>query len=155
MKASFGQKGSGIEGSLNKMLTRANTVSSYLDRVIFPKFQKAQLERFKSENASQGDTWAPLNPEYAKRKRKKYAAYPGAGSAILIATGRLMKAATGQEGYNKIVTNQGITIGVDLGAVPYAGYVGSARPFMKFSDATIADWKAGIVAYVGKGKATA
>lgn len=154
-KASFYQKGNGIEQALNQMVSRANTVESYLDRVIWPKFQKAQLERWPSENASQGDQWRPLTPEYAKRKRKKFAAYPGAGAALMIATGKLMKAATGQEGYNKIVTNQGMTVAIDLGFVPYAGYASKIRPTMTFSRETIAEWRRGLAAYVGNGKATA
>lgn len=143
----------GIELSLNALLTRGKAISSYLNRVTYPAYQQAQIERWTSENSSQGDTWKPLLPEYQKQKRKKFASYPGSGNALMVATGRL---ASGAQGSNpayayKIITDDSMTVGVNGDALPYAQYVGVMRPYLQFSDATIQEWTGGIAQYIMNG----
>lgn len=136
----------GIQRSLDAMINRANTVSSYLNNNFFKKFQKAQIERWKSENQSQGSTWKPVDPGYAKIKRKKWAAYPGGGTVLMIAKGNLADAAQGRNSanYYKVVTNTSFTFGINLANLPYAKYPGVLRPFMQFSDDTINEWQKNI-----------
>lgn len=154
MEAALESKQSGIEGKLTQMMNRARSMEAYLDRVLFRQYQKAQLARWQSENASEGETWAPLNETYRKWKRKKFASYPGGGNALMIRTGKLMQAATGQdtEGFYKIVTNRGIKIGINLSQIPYAGYASKHRPTMVFSEETLSAWRQGIKQFISKGQ---
>lgn len=152
--ASISEVESGVQDNLRAMISRGKSVSSYLNRVLVQKYQKAQDARWETEGASEGETWMPLDPAYAKYKRKKFASYQGAGGAMMIATGRLSSGARLKDasyGY-KIVTDDSFTVGINLGALPYAKYPGVMRPYMEFSDATLADWKLGIRDYICKNK---
>jgi hypothetical protein len=151
--ASLTKTKDGISLSIKAIATRGKAISSYLNRYAYPKYQQAQIVRWQTENASEGDTWASLTPAYLKQKKKKFAAYPGAGNATMVATGRLAAAAQGRgPGSLKLVTNEGMTVGVDLGALPYAQYPGVMRPFMEFSDQTISNITDGIAQYIIMGK---
>lgn len=148
----FYQTESGIEQRLKGMLDRSNSISSYLNRNLFRQYQKAQIDRWKTENASEGDTWEPIDPTYAKYKRKKFASYPGGGNVTMVATGKLASAAQAENPayYYKIVTNSKFVIGINTGALPYAQYPGEHRPYMSFSDDHIADMRKGISDYISK-----
>ena len=130
----------GVEEKLKDMTNRANSIQAYFARVAYPTYQKAQIERWQSENASQGKKWEKLDPIYAKRKLVKFAGFEYAGTKMLIATGDLFKSVVGpgSKGHQAKFTNTSMTVGTD---VSYAGYVAEIRPFMKFSDATIKKWK--------------
>lgn len=141
-----------ITQDLKAMVSRANAVSSFLNRNIFQMYQKAQIERFQTENASETGQWQSLNSKYLKRKKKKYASFPGGGNAVMIATGKLKDAATGRANFTKLVTNTSFTISIDLGSIPYAVYPGKMRPYMEFSDATENSWSQAITDFITKNK---
>jgi hypothetical protein len=146
---------SGIEDALKATLNRLSKASAYADRVIWPQYQKAQIERWQTENSSQGETWEPLTPQYKKQKRKRFAAYPGAGNALMVATGRLAQGAQGQNPayFNKLITDKQFVVAVNTGALPYAKYPGVKRPFMVFNQETIDFWTKGLTAYLMRGRA--
>jgi hypothetical protein len=144
----------GITLNLEAIVTRGRSPGSYAQRVILPLFKQAQLDRWESENSSQGEQWVPLNPHYAKRKRLKFASYPGAGSKLMIATDTLRQAATGGTGFLKLITDDYIILGVDTGAVPYAAYPAATRPIMKFSDEQEQEWVDGVARYIMTGRAS-
>lgn len=150
MSASFTQTSAGIEASLNGMISRSKTMSSYLNRTLFQQYQTAQLNRWQTEGSSEKMPWAPLNPKYERYKKKKFASYPGAGNALMIATGHLSAGATAQDStyFYKQVTDSQFVVGLNVGALPYAPYPGVLRPYMQFSQETMDSWRKGIADYV-------
>lgn len=151
--ASFQKTKDGVQRNLQAMVQRGKSVSSFLQRVIFPFYQQAQINRWQSEGSSEGLAWEPLNPVYAKRKAKIFAAYPGAGRALMVATGKLAKGVQAQDSslYYKLISDESMTISVNLGAIPYAPYPGVMRPYMTFSDDTTQSWKDMITKYLING----
>jgi hypothetical protein len=134
----------------DKLTNRMNSIQGFLNRNIFRMYQQAQLERWKSENTSEGEQWAPLTAQYAQRKKKKFAAFPGAGQKIMIATGKLYETTTGRnpKGLRKVATNKSLIIKIDDGYIPYAKFAAEERPIMEFSEATIQDMKDAVVDYI-------
>lgn len=153
--ANLRQVQNGIERRLKDMVNRTHSVSSYLNRTLFRKYQEAQVERWKTENSSQGSQWPSLSPEYLKRKRKiaLKEGYRGGGNAMMVLTGKLYSgaAAIDDSYYNKVVTNTKFVIALNTGSIPYAGYAGNRRPYMKFSPAAIREWKKGIRDFITRG----
>lgn len=141
------------------MVSRANAVSSYLNRNLFRQYQKAQKLRFETENVSETGQWAPLSAKYLAQKRKKAVklSWPGGGNATMIASGKLKDAATARDSglYLKLVTNQSFTVSINLAAIPYAIYPGKVRPFMEFSAETESFWMFGITEFITQGKSEA
>jgi len=131
---------------LDQMVTNARpeAIRGFFMRIILPLYKNAQRERWMSENASEGEQWMQLTSEaYAKRKKKIAAekSYPGGGTKLMILSGALVGAATGDgPGLYAIASGTQFTIGIDIGQVDYAGYASEKRPTMKFSDETIASW---------------
>ncbi len=127
---------SSIENALDGMVKRANLVPGYLDRVVYAQYQNAQRERWATENSSPnftGGIWDRLSPSYAQSKLRKYAAAPGGGSKIMIASGALQQSVIGPgPGHNKIVNDRSIRIYVS--GIDYAEYADEARPFSTWSD---------------------
>lgn len=122
----------GIGDLLRGMLGRFESIRGFLDRVIYPEVVQLQRERWMTENASQGEVWAPLKPEYAKYKLKKFSAYPGAGTKLLIATGALVDSMTGDgKDHWKLVTDTRLEVG---SLVAYAKYVNQARDIVGLRD---------------------
>lgn len=152
--ASLNKTTDGINAALMASLKRIKLASAYADTVIWPQYQKAQIERWQTENSSQGDTWRALTPEYKKRKKKKFATYPGAGNATMVATGRLAEGAQGRNPsyFMKLITDQTFTIAINTGSLPYAVYPGAVRPYMEFSEETVREWTDGLAKYLMKGK---
>lgn len=152
--ASFETTKNGVQMGLEGIIRRGKSVSAYLNRVLFPLYQQAQINRWQSQNSSQTGQWAELKPSYVKIKAKKFASYPGAGQAIMVATGKLAAGAQARDTalYYKLITDQSFTISVNRGAIPYAQYPGVMRPYMSFNEDTILTWKAGIRDYICKGK---
>lgn len=142
-----------VQNSLQGMILRGRSPSSYFNRVLLQEFKDAQNARFQTENASQGSKWAPLNPQYKKYKEKKYAEFPGSGRALMVRTGALSKGALAMDSsyYYKAITDRSFVIGINKGEVPYATYAGVARPYMAFSKETITEWRTNLVKYIGKG----
>lgn len=142
----------GVSKYLNGLIDRSKTLSSYLNRNLFRQYQKAQLLRFQTEGASENLAWAPLQQAYQQYKRKKFASSPGGGNATMIATGRLMQGATGQDSnyFYKLVTDEKFEIGMNTSALPYSPYPGVMRPYMRFSEDTLTQWRQGIRDYITK-----
>lgn len=136
VKASVVSTENKIMNRLNDMIKNVKDVRGFLERVVYPTYLKAQRRRWMSENQTDGHGdlggWDPLNPAYARRKKIRWAAAPGGGTKMLIASGRLFKAVIGEgPGHRKIVSERSIIIGVDI---PYAKHVNARRPFFIFSD---------------------
>ncbi len=124
----------GIQDQLEAMVRRANLLPAYLNRVVYKEYQKAQRDRWKTENVGPdfvGGQWRSLDPIYAAWKKKKYSSSPGGGTKLLIRTGTLVQSVVGPgEGHEKIVTNRSIRINT---SVPYATYVDETRNFTQWS----------------------
>ena len=161
----------GIQKNLTSMLDRGKETRAYLNRVVYPQYQKAQQKRWMTEGASEGQKWKPINPDYAEYKLRRYGGgtkyewiggqgegrpwkpdgkwpvFPGKGSKLLIATGRLVSSVIGPVAsgnalfksggtseHKKVVGRTSITI---YTSVEYAKEVSKVRPFMRFSKKTI------------------
>lgn len=144
----------GISIFLEGVKNRNSTMSSYLNRYLYPKYIAAQTERWITENASEGVQWMPITPKYAERKKTKFAAYPGAGQALMVATSKLAYAAQGQKGALKIITDSSMTVGIDTSVVEYAAYPGVERPYMEFSPGTLQDMCDSVAKYWMTGEVT-
>lgn len=107
-------------------------------------YSNIQRERWQSQGGSEGQTWKPLNQKYSERKRQVYKSYPGSGTKILIATGRLLSGILpeGERGmlsesykddFKSILHPSKPELTISTGA-PYAKYVDETRPFMTLSD---------------------
>lgn len=150
----------GIRKSLEAMVERSKHVSTFLQKHTLPQYQKAQMQRWITENSSEGEAWAPISSTYRTYKRKRYSSYEGSGDKLMIASGGLYRAATGRgDGMYKLITDDAFIVGIDLNAtnpdgrrLDYAAYAAEKRPIMEFSDATLNLWKADIAAYITKGR---
>lgn len=126
---------SGIEDNIQGMLDRSKSMQSYLNRVVYKQYQNAQRKRWMTENASEGTRWSPLNPKYREYKKKKFAAFDGRGTKMLIATDRLYKSVIGPGAdHGKLVSDKRIEI---TWKTPYAVYVDEKRPFTEFGEQTM------------------
>lgn len=153
MSASLSVTKDGIRKSLEDSLSRVNTISSFLQRVIYPQYQQTQIDRWESENSSQGQTWMPLESTYKKYKQKKFESYPGHGDALMIATGKLVNAAIGRSGdAYKEITNEYFVVGINDGAIPYGKWAAERRPIMAFSTEQRKQWTDQIGAWIMRGK---
>lgn len=127
-----------IEATLQSMVSKAKNPIPFLRRVIYPMYQQAQLNRWQTENSSETGQWMPLNTKYSEDKKRRYAGFPGGGNAIMIATGKLSKAAFGQTSdLKRVITTSGMILTIDDGSIPYAKYAALKRPFMTFGGNTI------------------
>ena len=95
------------------MIARAQDLSPVFE-VMHEAWVTEMIEQFNTEGAYyDGEKWEALNPEYAKRKLKKYGPLP-----ILIRTGRLIKSFIGEGGEHvKIIRPDYAEFG---SSVPYA-----------------------------------
>jgi len=141
----------GITLSIDAMITRGKSVSSFLNRATYPVYQQLQIQRWETENASENESWNPVKPDYATIKRKRYAGFPGGGQKLMVATSKLAFAAQGLAGALKIVTESSMTVGIDQGFIPYAKYPGADRPYMSFSDDSISKMTDPLVQYIMNG----
>jgi len=128
-------KADGIGKKLDTMISRAKNARAYLNRIAYPMYQEAQLERWKTENVSEGAPWKRLSPRYLAQKKIRFASEPYSGRKMLVATGRLLKSVVGSERryHRKIVTDKKLIIST---TVPYAAEVAEVRPFMVFGNNT-------------------
>lgn len=132
-----------ITQRLDGMLFRERALQSYLARNVYRQYQKAQIERWTTQGASETGKWAEISSAWKKRKIRLYGAGPG--SKILYATGRLFGSVSGYKDtageHRVLVSPKNITIQT---ATPYAEYVEKKREFMKFSAQTTRDITSGI-----------
>lgn len=160
----FVQTSDGIERELFAMIDRGKNIQSFLNRVTFAQYKKAQIERWKSLNSTEGTTWPAIKskayqdfkervvinsmtPRKKKTASKRNGARPqdlmtptgleAQGKVLMVLTGRLADAATGRgPGLLKVVTNSSITVSLDDSALPYGKYAAAKRPIMRFGAAT-------------------
>ena len=136
------------------LLSRERAVQSFIVRVLYPYYKKLQIERWKSENSSQGENWRPISKKWidikTKDKQKDPSGFPG-GSAILIHSSTLFKSVTGldQTYHRAEFTNTSMKIATTL---DYAKWVAQDRPFMNFSDDSIDEMKKKFTDWWIKGK---
>lgn len=144
-----------ITKRLEEMVARGKDNRVFLLRYAYPMYQRAQMKRWMTEGASEGQKWPALNSEYASWKRLNYAGYPGNGEKMLIRTGKLVESVIGQrfdsdvvdkdslgsrpEGHNVLVTEKELVVSTE---VEYAKYVNAKRNYWKFGDYLKKDIKA-------------
>lgn len=135
---------------LQKMRDRAEFAAGYLNRVVYPQILQIQLNRWRSEGASETGAWAPLNPSYARQKLNRYAAYAGGGRKILIATGRLVDSMTNprSKDHFKMVEKNRLYVG---SKVEYGGFVNELRDITGLSRRTIDGLVKGYLNYIATG----
>ena len=160
-----------IAQRLDSMLTLSK--SSQAMARIYPIYQQLQTQRFMTENASEGQKWAPLQPEYAAYKLKRYGggritrgskkgsnwgSWPGAGTKTLIGTSTLGGAVIGPGAPFEGVANHTalflpfsmqirvIQSGANAEGKPfvYPQFVAEKRPFMAFSETSLNKMKSAL-----------
>lgn len=131
-------------------MDRANSIESYLNRVVVDQYQIVQRKRWMTENASEGQRWEALNPIYAASKLTRFKSYEGGGTKMLIATGKLFKSVIGPgAGFRKVTTPRSLTISTTN---EYAEYVDEVRPFTRYSRETIKKINQGVFDYITRNK---
>lgn len=154
--AKFTRKGH--EAKLNAMIQRAKTPDAFLNRVAYPAYQNYQANRWMTENMSDGG-WDALNKDYAKSKLTRFAAYPGSGRSMMVATGALVASVIGpgfsmpflrgaSQFHRKVVSGSKMVIST---SIPYAQYAEEARTFTRFKKSFISDLGQKYKAWVGRG----
>lgn len=137
----------GASKKLQQMINRSGLARGWLNRVAYPMIIESTRMRWASEGASEGRSWPALNPAYAMAKLKRFAAYPGGGSKMLIATGRLVESMTGEDtrDHFKLVEDKRLTVGTTVG---YAKYVDEMRPITVLGSQTTTNLKSSLKAYL-------
>lgn len=145
----FVAKELGITDRLNAMRKRANAMQGFLNRNIFTMYQNFQRERWMTENRSEGVRWERLNPEYQSRKKRQFAAYPGKGTKMLIATGTLLESVIGPgKGFRKVVSPKRLYI---FTVLDYARHVNKTRPFTGFSEKSMEKVRVALRDFISRG----
>lgn len=132
-----------LEG-LERMTQTAMFFEGWANRRLPRLYANAQRDRWMTEGASEGSKWRKLSTGYAVYKKKRFANYPGAGNAILIATSRLLASVLppeerknerpfGEE-FRKIIQNKKVIFKT---VNPYAGDVDTVRPFSIWTNRTL------------------
>ena len=149
MSASIKTVSDGITKMLRGMRQREKALMGNFNRNLLEKYRNQQRKRWMTENASEGQPWAALDPTYASRKRRQFAGYPGRGTKKLIATNRLFESVIGPgKDFRKIVTPRGLYIAT---VTPYAKYVSEDRNFTDWSQRSIRERNKGIADFIFKG----
>lgn len=150
MSATLSTVSDGISKMLRGMRQRERAMQGYLNRNVLEQYRNIQRERWMTEGKSEGGVkWTRLNAAYARRKRKIYAQYEGAGTKMLIATGKLFKSVIGPgEGFRKVVTPTRLYLAT---TVDYASYVNEARNFSTLGPESEHEIKQGIAQFLFKG----
>lgn len=160
-----------IKKRIETTLSRAQDGRAWLDRVAYPKYQNAQVQRWQTQNTSQGSKW-PDNkgwyknwkligfgggPQYKKGppgrwvRSGTYPTYPGRGRFVMIATAKLVSSVIGQAQGSFVNNPEGVAAHRKITGpqslevyttVDYAAQVAVERPFMTFSDKFNNDLKA-------------
>jgi hypothetical protein len=154
MSAGITTARTGITDRLKAIMTRVNDIRPVLNNRVYKIYQDAQIARWNTEGWSEGRLWPRLNPEYAKRKAKKYAEFPYQGTKMMVATGTLLQAVVGtnQTYHRKIVDQQGIRIFLSQAdGFLYAGFANDRRNFTTFGPDTRAAVSAAINNYIKTG----
>lgn len=109
-------------------------IQGFANRVLYQEYRRLQIERWETENVSQGERWKKLNPGYRKSKLLVYKDFPYGGRRVGVATGRLIKSSVGPSPeHRKLPTSRGFRV---FTAVPYAGEFDEKRTITTFSKET-------------------
>jgi hypothetical protein len=131
------------------MRQRERALVGYFNRNVLEQYRNLQRKRWITENASEGQEWAALNPTYSARKRRQFASYPGRGTKKLVATNRLFRGVIGPgEDFRKVVTSRGLYIAT---ITPYAKYVNEDRNFTDWSTRSEHELKVSVAQFIFKG----
>lgn len=145
---SIEMKQQGISEYLKSLTMRAASLQSFLNNNVVKQYQNIQRKRWITENNSETGQWAPVSTDYAKAKKRRFASYPGRGTKLLIATGKLQKSVIGPgDGFRKVTTPRSLTIST---SVEYAPYVDKERSFSTYGRESIAELKGMIKDFVFK-----
>lgn len=116
----------------------SRSAQAFLDRSIYPTYQRAQEQRWMTENRSEGAQWKAVSDLYNRRKIKDRIRdrerYPG-GPRIGLHTGALSRSVIGTDlrNHRKVISGNKITVATTLA---YAGFFAEVRPFMAFGENT-------------------
>lgn len=137
----------GAGDKLRLMLTKADTIRGWLNRVAYPLIIESQRMRWVSENATEGGSWRRLNPVYQVMKLRKFQDYPGGGRKMMIATGNLADSITGDNprDHFKLVSSYRLETG---SKVTYAKYANEDRNFSVLGQNTIQKLKDSLREYL-------
>lgn len=140
----------GINKMLQGMRQREKALMGYFNRNVLEQYRNLQRNRWMTENVSEsGIEWHKLSDDYAARKRKQFAAYPGQGTKKLVATNRLFKSVIGPgKDFRKVVTARGLYIAT---VTPYAKYVDEDRSFTTWSKKSEQELKLSVARFIFKG----
>lgn len=156
---------------VKKMLARSKDLSGFLNRVAYPMLIEMQRNRWVTENDG---AWRKLNATYQRYKLKRFAAFPGAGTKMMVATSQLYQAVTGDDTkfHRKLVQDNTLTIavqeessgskgrsrgkkkrhegfsGAEVPAFTYAKYANEQRKFTDIKDTTLDEIKVQLKAYL-------
>lgn len=148
------KKKEGISNKLNGLIDRTKSSKTFLQLVLYPMYQNMQMARWMSENTSEGAKWASLTPRYKAYKAIKFVNYPGSGTKMLIAKGRLFGSVVGPKAkslgfdtsdHRKLITNSKLKV---QSATSYARHVAEKRPFMEFGQASKDQMKRALKAFI-------
>lgn len=121
-----------------KALSLEAAIQGWFMRNLLPMYKNAQIQRWMTQNASEGETWKPISSSWIKRKQalkiKDEERYPG-GQAVMIFTKTLFKAVTtiDRKFSRVLATSKTFTVATTL---PYAKYANAQRPFVGFGKST-------------------
>ena len=150
MKPSIKQVENTVTKRLDEIVSRSSGMQGYFMRNVYRQYQKAQQERWKSENKTEGNRWSPLEPTYKRRKLTRFKDYPGHGTKMLVATGKLFQSVIGPGEFHVVqATDSYLFVSTTL---DYAKWVAEERPFMKFGQKTLGTIRRGISDFIVRGK---
>lgn len=135
---------------LMSLIDRSRASQGYFARNVYRDYQNSQRERWRTEGQSEGYQWEQIDPEYRKRKLKRFASYPGAGSKMMIATSKLQGSVIGLGEYGTsnhraLFANTYMEVSTTLS---YAPYVAEKRTIMDFAEKTIDEWERKLTDFV-------
>jgi hypothetical protein len=117
----------------------ANSISDWtgLLKTFSPLFQRHMAEEFETEGAATGTKWAPVSPEYARRKKASHH-----GSKIGVYSGALRSSMAGGGGYlmkvNRSEASYGMT--ASSAALPYGRHFADRRPVLRMSQRQLSEY---------------
>lgn len=138
-----------ITKNLISKISKMDNIDGFLNRVIYPEYQRLQKLRFETVNQSEGSRWKSLTKPYALRKRKMYASKAYGGTVIGVASGKLLRGLVGPGGggsdHRKIVRKGSLTVSTTVG---YAGYFDEVRTVTFFNRTTQRGIRDNIIRYL-------
>lgn len=154
MKAQITLKTEKFNAKLDAMMARGRDMRAYFKSVVQPQFFKAQAQRFQTENSSEGSVWEALTPRYKVWKMTRYAAFPGGGRRMMVATSQIFNSVVGRDksGMSIITEPTRISFVINTSKIPYAAHAAEHRPYMTFGRRTRREILEGIKDYYFHGK---